>query len=164
LAYLKGVSLFAALSDGVVAKIGEVAHRHEIEGGVMLFRENEPAKDMVIVLSGSLEVFKVGRNGGEARIAVLGPGDIVGEMSLVDIQPRSAAVRAIEFSSYAALSHADIAAVYREDPQSYTLLLLNIAREISLRLRRMDSMLANITTEIVEVTDTQLDRGNTPRG
>jgi len=157
--YLKHVSIFAALSDEVISHIGSHARRLEISGGQVLFAEDELAKEMVVVLSGRLEVFKRGRNGVEARIAILGPGDVIGEMSLVDIQPRSAAVRALEASSLVSFSHADIAGVYREHPQSYTLLVLNIAREISIRLRRMDAMLANITTEIGEVTSASADRG-----
>ncbi len=164
LAYLKDVSLFAALSDSVVAQIGKHATQREFAAGEVVFEEGTPAKEMIIVIAGKLEVFKTGRNGREARIAMLGPGDVVGEMSLVDIQPRSAAVRVIDPASVVVLSHADIASVYREDPQSYTLLVLNIAREISIRLRRMDQMLANITTEIAEVTGTHVSRATTSSG
>ncbi|RMH43968.1 MAG: cyclic nucleotide-binding domain-containing protein [Deltaproteobacteria bacterium] len=151
-AFLKKVSVFAALRDEVLASFGHVAQRCEVAAGEVVFAEGEPAKEMIVVLSGRLEVVKRSRSGAEARIAVLGPGDVVGEMSLVDIQPRSAAVRATEPAVVASFRHADIANVYREDPQSYTLLVLNIAREISIRLRRMDAMLANILAEIDEVT------------
>ena len=159
LAYLKKVSVFAALSDGVLKLIGKCAKRVEIEAGKVLFAEGDLANEMVVVLEGCLGVYKSGRNGLEARIAVLGPGDVVGEMSLVDIQPRSAEVRAVEATSFVTVSHADIANVYREDPESYTLMVLNIAREISIRLRRMDDMLANVTTELSDVTGTPLNRG-----
>jgi CRP-like cAMP-binding protein len=157
--YLKQVSIFAALEEDALKLIGECAVRVEVEANKLLFREGELAREMVIVLSGKLEVFKTGRNDREARIAVLGPGDVVGEMSLVDIQPRSAGVRAMENATIATFSHGDIAKVYREDPQAYTLLVLNIAREISIRLRRMDNMLANLITEIADVTSTRLLRG-----
>lgn len=156
--YLKKVSVFAALSSEVLALIGTCAKRVEIEAGKVLFSEGDLANEMVVVLEGCLEVYKRGRNGLEARLAVLGPGDVVGEMSLVDIQPRSANVRAAEDSSVVTVSHADIAKVYREDPESYTLMVLNIAREISIRLRRMDDMLANVSTELSDVTGTLLDR------
>ncbi len=159
LAYLKEVSVFAALSDDVLKLIGKCAKRVEIEAGNVLFAEGDLAKEMVVVLEGCLEVYKRGRNGLEARIAVLGPGDVVGEMSLVDIQPRSAEVRAAEATAFVSVSHVDIAKVYREDPESYTLMVLNIAREISIRLRRMDDLLANVTTELCDVTGTRLDRG-----
>ena len=151
--FLKQVSLFAALSDQVMVKFCDHARRSEIRAGDVLFEEGKPAKEVVIVVAGSLEVTKRARNGQVVRIATLGPRDVVGEMSLVDIQPRSAGVKALEDSTVVIFSHADIAGIYRDDPQSYTLLVLNIAREISLRLRRMDTMLANITVEIGEVAE-----------
>jgi len=156
--YLRKLSVFAALRDDVVATIGEHARRTDCAAGEVVFEEGTPAKEMVIVLDGKLEIVKQGRNGQEARIAVIGSGDVVGEMSLVDIQPRSAEVRAVTASSLVVLSHADIANVYRQHPASYALLVLNIAREISIRLRRMDSMLANLITEIDEVTGTRIRR------
>jgi len=151
---LAGISLFAALSEHTVRRIGLVARRVEVAADRVVFEEGTPAKEMTVVLDGRLEVVKRGRNGNDARLALLGPGAVVGEMSLVDIQPRSAAVRTLAPSVLVMFSHGDIASVYREDPQSYTLLVLNIAREILIRLRRMDGMLANLITEIGEVTDT----------
>ena len=154
LEFLRGLSIFAGLKDEVVERIGEQAERIDITEDRILFREGEPAKEMLVVLHGHLEVVKESLSGAEECIATLGPGDVAGEMSLVDIQPRSAAVRALAPASVVVLSHADLATVYREDKQSYTLLVLNIAREISLRLRKLDAALANIMSEIRTVTST----------
>lgn len=158
LEFLRGLSVFAGLREDVVTTIGEHANRIDIADDRILFREGEPAKEMLVVLDGLLEVVKESITGAEECIATLGPGDVAGEMSLVDIQPRSAAVRAIAPASVVVLSHADLATVYREDKQSYTLLVLNIAREISLRLRKLDSSLANIMSEIRSVTSTHHSR------
>jgi CRP-like cAMP-binding protein len=161
--FLRGLSVFAGLKEDVVSTIGEQANRIDIDDDRILFREGEPAKEMLVVLDGMLEVVKESVTGAEECIATLGPGDVAGEMSLVDIQPRSAAVRAIAPASVVVLSHADLATVYREDKQSYTLLVLNIAREISLRLRKLDAALANIMSEIRSVTSTYDSRMTQPR-
>jgi CRP-like cAMP-binding protein len=152
--FLRQVSVFAALPDDALRGLAVHARRQELAPGGVLFEEGQLAKEMVVVLDGQLEVVKRGRCGRDARLAVVGRGDIVGEMSIIDIQPRSAAVRAVTATSVAVIGHVDFANVYRDDPQSYTLMVMNIAREISLRLRRMDAMLANIMTEIDEVTTT----------
>lgn len=136
--------MFAGLRKDVVARIGEAAQRIDLAEDQILFREGEPAKEMAVVLSGNLEVVKRSDTGTEACIAVLGTGDVVGEMSLIDIQPRSADVWARAPVSVVLLHHVALAELYREDKQSYTLLVLNIAREISLRLRRLDAVMANI--------------------
>jgi len=150
--YLRGLSVFAGLPNGIVELIGGHATRRDCEGGAVLLEEGKPANEMLVVLSGSLAVFKRCTSGRFARIARLQPGAVVGEMSLIDIQPRSAEVRAECPTSVAVLRHADIANIYREDLKSYTLLLLNIAREISLRLRRLDGLVANLMCEIDAAT------------
>jgi CRP/FNR family transcriptional regulator, cyclic AMP receptor protein len=75
----------------------------------------------------------------------------VGEMSLIDIQPRSATVRAVAPSVLLRLEHSEIGKLYRSHPEVYTLLVLNIAREISRRLRRADQVLANMGVVVQEM-------------
>lgn len=152
LTYLRQLSIFAGLRSEILDSVGQHASRVDLDPGTTLFREGEPAKEMLVVLSGQLEVIKRNKDGREACIAQLGPGDVAGEMSLIDIQPRSADVRATEPTSVAVLSHGDIATIYHEDKQSYALLVLNIAREISIRLRRLDDLLANIIFDIGHAT------------
>src|SRR5262249_30478825 len=82
--------------------------------------------------------------GAEFCLAVLKRGDCVGEMSLIDIQPRSATVRAVSDSALYLLEHAEIGKLYSSDLEAYTLLVLNIAREISRRLRRADQVLVDM--------------------
>lgn len=153
--------MFAGLRAEVLARIAERAERIDVAEDGLLFREGEPAKEMAVVLSGKLEVRKRADNGVDACIATLGPGDVVGEMSLFDIQPRSADVWACAPVSMMLLRHGALGELYRQDPQSYTLLVLNIAREISLRLRRLDEAMANIMGQIrsvANVTYTPLER------
>ena len=75
---------------------------------------------------------------------MLKAGDVVGEMSLIDIQPRSATARAIGAATVYVLDLAEIGKLYSRDPETYALLVLNIAREISRRLRLADEVLANL--------------------
>jgi CRP-like cAMP-binding protein len=157
--YLRRLSVFAGLSSQVVESIGAHARRVDVEANEVLLHEGEPAKEMLVVLSGTLEVVKRTADGREARLATLAPGEVAGEMSLIDIQPRSADVRAIGPASVVVLGHGDIATIYREDQKSYTLLVLNIAREISLRLRRLDELLATLVFAIGDVTRSASDRG-----
>lgn len=163
--FLGTLSMFAGLRDEVLARIAERAERIDVGEDELLFREGEPAKEMAVVLSGRLEVRKRAHNGVEACIATLGPGDVVGEMSLFDIQPRSADVWACGPASVMLLRHGALGELYREDPQSYTLLVLNIAREMSIRLRRLDEAMANIMGQlrsVASVTHSPLERAATP--
>lgn len=141
--FISKVPLFSALSSEILARVGALARKVEFDAACPIFNEGEPAKEMFVVLRGELEVKKRGRSGQEVAIAYLRPGDVAGEMSLIDIQPRSAGVRATGPAALAVLTHGDLATIYEEDPGAYTILVLNIAREISRRLRRVDLLLAD---------------------
>ena len=81
--------------------------------------------------AGEMEVLKRSKRDVEAWVAVLGPNDWFGEMSILDVMPRSATVRAIAPSRTLRVTAHDLDALYRRDLKSYTLLVLNIAREMS---------------------------------
>jgi len=151
LEFISKVPIFAAMSPEAMQRIGALARRLDLEGPGPIFKEGEPAKEMVVVLAGQLEVRKRARSGAEAVIATLHAGDVAGEMSLIDIQPRSAGVSSVGPAAMAVLSHSDLATLYREDPAAYTILVLNIAREISRRLRRVDVLLADILIDLNDV-------------
>jgi CRP-like cAMP-binding protein len=151
LEFLARVPIFAALPPTALQRLGALARRVDIHEPTEIFAEGEPATEMVLVLNGELEVRKHSRSGIDARIATLHAGDVAGEMALIDIQPRSASVRALGPASLVVLTHADLAALYREDLESYTILVLNIAREISRRLRRADGLLADILIDVQDV-------------
>jgi CRP-like cAMP-binding protein len=115
-----------------------------------LFREGEDANAMFVVISGEVEVLKRSKRSVEARVAVLGPGDWFGEMSIVDIQPRSATVRALAPSRLLRVSSSDLDALYRHDLRSYAIIILNLARELSRRLRVADGILADLISNVMD--------------
>ena len=123
----------------------------ELPAGVQVISEGEAARSLFVVYEGELEIFKWGSHGNEVRLAVLHPGDCLGEMSLIDIQPRSATARTLTPVVMFRLGHVEIGHLYRSHPEVYTLLVLNIAREISRRLRVADQALANLGISMPEM-------------
>jgi CRP-like cAMP-binding protein len=84
------------------------------------------------------------------RVAILGPNDCFGEMSMIDMQARSATVRAIAPSRLLKLTSENMDALYRSDLKSYTLIVLNIARDLSRRLRVTDGILAEFAANVLD--------------
>jgi len=154
-AELRNIGLFGALSDEVLAHLTSTLSLQSPGSGDIVFREGDDASAMYVVLSGEMEVLKKSKRSTESRVALLGPGDWFGEMSIVDIQPRSATVRALAPSRLLRISSADLDALYRYDLRSYALIVLNLARELSRRLRVADGILADL---ISNVLDTYLAR------
>ncbi|MEO0325900.1 MAG: cyclic nucleotide-binding domain-containing protein [Myxococcota bacterium] len=92
---LRDIGLFGGLDDaslGVLARQLEASHA---ESGDVIVEEGGTQREMYVVVGGELEVVKRGPRGGLVRVALFGPGDWFGEMSILDVQPRSATVRAV---------------------------------------------------------------------
>ena len=150
-ATLREVGLFGALSDTTLEHFARSLSTTRVATGDTIFREGEvSAREMYVVLEGEMEVSKHSRRGRDMRIAILGPNDWFGEMSMIDMQPRSATVRALAPSRLIRLSSADLDALYRLDLKSYALILLNIARDLSRRLRVTDGILADFTANVLD--------------
>ena len=107
---------------------------------------------MFVVLDGELEVLKRSRTGSnEVRMALLGPASWFGEMSILDVQPRSASVRALAPSRVLRISAESVdRLLYRRDMKAYSLFLMNLARELSRRLRIADAVLAQLVGAVNE--------------
>ena len=150
IARLREVGLFGALSDDVLNHLAGTLTPMTLTPGDIVFKEGEPAHEMYVLLEGEMEVLKRSRGGRDHRIAVLGPTDCFGEMSVVDMQARSATVRAVAPSRVLRMSTEDMDALYRHDLKSYALITLNIARDLSRRLRVTDGILADFTANVLD--------------
>lgn len=120
--------------------------------GDWIIREGDTADFMFIVLNGELEVLS--RGGGptaDVRVALLGPGDWVGEMALLQAQPRSASVRSLAPSVLMRLTAADMKRLIKErDASLHGEIMANIARELGRRLRVADRLIARSSAAIAK--------------
>jgi len=146
---LRQVGLFGAISDEVLQFLAAKLTVLMTKSGDVVFREGDPARDLFVVMSGEMEVQKRSHSGVDARVALLGPGDWFGEMSILDVQPRSATVRVLAPSRLLRISASDLDALYRHDTKAYSIIVLNIARELSRRLRVADGLLADFVINVM---------------
>jgi CRP-like cAMP-binding protein len=151
IATLREVGLFGALSDEVLEHLARTLKTLRVNPGDAIFREGDSvAREMYVVLEGEIEVSKRSRRGRDVRVAILGPTDCFGEMSMIDLQARSASVRALAPSRLVRIASEDMDALYRYDLKSYTLIVLNIARHLSRRLRVTDGILADFMANVLD--------------
>jgi len=148
---LREIGLFGALPDEVLAHLARSLKTFRVTPGETLFREGDGAgHEMFVVLDGEMEVTKRSRRGRDVRVAILGPTDWFGEMSVLDMQARSATVRALGPSRLIRFTSEDMDGLYRFDLKSYALVVLNIARDLSRRLRVTDGILADFTVNVLD--------------
>ena len=90
---LKGMALCRTLSAEELATIAAIVEPRAVAAGQDLFREGEPGDGLFLVLAGEINIIKSGLRG-ERSLARLGPGGVLGEMSLITADARSATGRA----------------------------------------------------------------------
>jgi len=142
-AQLRDIGLFGALGDEALEHLASSLKVLQRSADEIIFREGEAAREFYVILNGEVEVFKVLQRGAEARLATLTPGHWFGEMSVLDVQPRSSGVRALVPCTLLVVTARDLDALYRRDLKSYTLVVLNFARELARRLRVVDELVAD---------------------
>lgn len=93
-AALKNMNLCRTLSAAEVDAIAAIAETREVAAGRELFREGEPGEGLFLIVSGEIDIVKQGA-GGARSLARLGEGAILGEISLLTSEARSATGRAL---------------------------------------------------------------------
>lgn len=148
---LRESHLFEGVSDSVVARLAKELPAELAQPGELVITEGELAAHMFVVLNGEVEVLHKGDGDHDVRLALLGPGDWIGEMAILDVMPRSASVRALAPTSLLRLSGPDTRRLIQDpEPLQYAQLVANIARELARRLRVADRIIANASTHLVQ--------------
>lgn len=114
-------------------------------GGDAIVSEGETGDCLYLIVEGSVEILKNVSNSSSdsmERIATLETGETFGEMAIVDLQKRSATVRILEQTIVLKLSHKNIFDIAKKNNYIYSMVIMNLAREISRRLRVMDDRYA----------------------
>jgi CRP-like cAMP-binding protein len=147
---LGSIGLFGGLSSDTLEFLSTRLEQRQVPAGEVVFREGDAGRELYLLLSGEIEVLKHSdRHGTDARVAVLGPNDWFGEMSVLSVQHRSATTRALSPCILLKVSAHTIDELYRHDIKAYALFVLNIARELSRRLRVADGILADLVVSVV---------------
>ena len=134
--------LFGGLPEDALRAFADQAEVSALEPGREIFHEDETARTLYVLESGSLEVVKK-KGDGEVQLSRIRPGESFGEMSFIDMQPRSATVRATSPSTIWTWPYAAFHDRYCKDSKCYTLLVMNLARELSRRQRRADELIVS---------------------
>lgn len=131
---LRGVPLFSRLTDEELARVASLARERAYPRNSVILFEDDPGDALYVVVTGQVKVVLVGEDGREVILAVLGEGDFFGEMALIDDEPRSAHVIAMEDAKLLVLRREDFHAALDEHPR----IALGLLRALSRRLRRAD--------------------------
>ena len=143
--FLQSHCLFGGLSEEDLAIIKPLTNEEKFDKDEVIVEEGGKGDRVYFICEGSVEILKkVKLSTGTVvqRIATLEVGDTFGEMELLDVQPCIATVRALEPTYVLTLSNMSLYRISKMNLKAYTMIILNLARAISRRLRRMDALVA----------------------
>ena len=139
--------LLLGLTDEEVKTLLGIAERRVYEAEELVVQEGTSSDCLFIVDDGAVRVEK--EDGGHTvLLAVLDqPGDFFGEMSLIDILPRSADIRADGAAKVLAFPKRELTGFFSRSLRVQMTMILNIARNLSLRLREADERILQLARE-----------------
>lgn len=137
---LRQAPLFVALDDEAASALRATMVEIKISRGDELFVEGDPGEHLYVIVEGKIKLGTASSDGRESLLAVLGPGEMFGELSLFDPGPRTATATAIVDSKVLGLGHEDLGPWLSGRPAVSQELLKSLAQ----RLRRTNEALADL--------------------
>lgn len=128
---LQSLALFKGLDGETLHQLAKNARLREFRAGEVICYQGDPGSTCHIVIRGRVRVFLVGEDGRELSVRILVPGEIFGEMALLEGLPRSANIETLEETKTLELAHDALLDCLRKSPA----LALNLLQDLSARLR-----------------------------
>lgn len=142
-AMLENAQMFKDLEWAQIEALAGYVQIYRAAPGAVLFREGDKGDFMCVVLEGKLEVHKEDNRRVDKTVTTIFPGRSLGEMTIVDGEPRSATAVAVAPSVLAVLTQENFMLIMRDKPALSAKLLLKIAQLISQRLRLTSGILVD---------------------
>ncbi len=131
---LKETALFSGLSDVGLGAVANLCVERSFPAGSIVLRQGDVGDEMYIIQDGQIEIVVVGRRP-ELRVVLLGKGQILGEMSLLDMGFRSATARAATAVTLQVIKQADFTALCVQDYRTGYVVMRNLAADLTFKLR-----------------------------
>jgi uncharacterized membrane protein len=125
---LAAVDLFEHLTDAERAELAAAIDVRRLDGGDTLFKVGEPGESLYVVQSGEIELFIRDTAGQRIPLAIVGSGEVFGELALLDRSPRTATAVALTGTELLELDRNDLLLLFRTSPDAALRLLAAMGR------------------------------------
>lgn len=152
---LQNMPLFGGMTKETLELIVDASDIIPIKKGEYAFRENDTGNTMFVVVQGNMAVLKK-HNDKIYKLAEYGLGECFGVMEALNPSRRFYSVYALEESAAIKISSSDMLSLYHANLEQYTLMQMNMGREICRRMRRVEEKLFNkckISNDLIEFID-----------
>jgi len=140
-ALLGDSTIFSGLAPAELDAVRSLAVRRRYRARQVVLRKGDPALQIYVIVSGRLKAITSGAEGREATLSIMGPGEVFGEVAVLDGEPRSATISALEKCELLVIHRDDFFRYLERSPRVAIKLLEVLAR----RLRRLSERVEEAT-------------------
>jgi CRP/FNR family cyclic AMP-dependent transcriptional regulator len=132
---------FAEFSREDISILAGYMNVYRVQPGKTIIREGDGGDFMLLIIEGAVDIFKGGMRGEQQHMTNVGPGMTLGEMSMIDGEPRFATCVATETTVFAVLHREDMAKIILDHPSLGSKILVKLVSMLSARLRQTSARL-----------------------
>jgi CRP-like cAMP-binding protein len=124
--FLKRVTLFSQLEPRELEKLAQITAIKRLRARETLARKGDPGSQAYVIMKGRLRISSAGAEGKETVLRIMDPGEVVGEIALLDGQPRSASMSALEPTELLVIQRRDLIPFLERHPKTAIKLLATL--------------------------------------
>ena len=143
---LQKYSLFGGLTEEQIAKILPIMELESYRPETDIIAEGSPNDKIFFLINGEVTVVKR-----EVVLTKLGTGVTFGEMEVLDVMPAAATIRSLSDVTVMSISNKTFREIYNMDPKIFSLMIMNLARELSRRVRRMNDKVVEVIKQLSDI-------------
>lgn len=137
---IRKAPLFSALDDQAALELRQSMVALKLNKGQVLFKEGQEGDRLYVVVHGKIKLGTTSGDGRENLLSILGPGEMFGELSLFDPEPRTSTATAVTDARLVSLAHEAVIGLLTSNPQTS----LELLRRLAQRLRKSNEILADL--------------------
>ena len=137
---IRKAPLFSALDDEAAHELRQSMVALKLNKGQVLFKEGQDGDRLYVVVHGKIKLGTTSADGRENLLSILGPGEMFGELSLFDPEPRTSTATAVTDARLVSLAHEAVIGLVTTNPQTS----LELLRRLAQRLRKSNEVLADL--------------------
>lgn len=138
--YLKRINIFSGMSDGEMEMVSQVSFMKKYSKKEPIYLQGDRGEQVYLLKSGRVKISKLSAEGKELILTMLGPGEVFGEMVLIDDSPTGTIAEAMEETHICVINRRDFEALLTQKPE----LALRITKLIGLRRRELETKIEDL--------------------
>ena len=140
---------FTEFSKEDISTLAGYMEVYRAQTGEIIIRESDEGDFMVLIVDGEVDILKKSHRAGQQHMTSAGPGMTLGEMSMIDGEPRFATCMASQPTTFALLTRDNMAKIILDHPSLGSKILVKMVTMLSLRLRQTSGRLLRMMEEVL---------------